>query len=233
MDLSAICGTCLPAVACWSSSIVLSSCRRHRANRMGAFFAPGSRSHSERQRTRFRSCGARLRCFERLHSPPPPAAGDLRCRADTGGPVDSSMHPRGSYAFVSRSGCGRADIKLGKYVGQSSEVLRAGELLVDVHPRHGFDSGIPPLQHACRCFAGSFQNRRSSCGTCAGVEASSSCVSGGVMKIRLTCALLAILIPGSNVTAQAVKPGQDVLVTPNETGTRGGRLVASLRSDPK
>src|SRR5215467_5865875 len=53
------------------------------------------------------------------------------------------------------------------------------------------------------------------------------------MKVRLTCALLAILIPGSNVTAQAVKPGQDVLVTPNETGTRGGRLVASLRSDPK
>src|SRR5215467_7120108 len=53
------------------------------------------------------------------------------------------------------------------------------------------------------------------------------------MKVRLTCALLAILIPGSNVTAQAVKPGQDVLVTPNETGTRGGRLVASLRADPK
>src|SRR5215467_4949629 len=53
------------------------------------------------------------------------------------------------------------------------------------------------------------------------------------MKVRLTCALLAILIPGSNVTAQAVKPVAVLLVTPSELGTRGGRLVASLRSDPK
>jgi peptide/nickel transport system substrate-binding protein len=53
------------------------------------------------------------------------------------------------------------------------------------------------------------------------------------MKIRFACALPAILIAGSTAAPQGVRPGQDVLVTPNETGTRGGRLVASLRSDPK
>jgi peptide/nickel transport system substrate-binding protein len=53
------------------------------------------------------------------------------------------------------------------------------------------------------------------------------------MKFRLTCALLAILSANSTAAPQAVKPGQDVLVTPNEIGMRGGRLVASLRSDPK
>ena len=53
------------------------------------------------------------------------------------------------------------------------------------------------------------------------------------MKFRLACVLLAIVVAGSTAAAQTVKPGQDVLVTSNEIGSRGGRLVASLRSDPK
>lgn len=58
------------------------------------------------------------------------------------------------------------------------------------------------------------------------------------MNFRLTCATLATsltltLAGGPTSTAQAVKPSEDILVTPDEIGTRGGRLVASLRSDPK
>jgi peptide/nickel transport system substrate-binding protein len=59
------------------------------------------------------------------------------------------------------------------------------------------------------------------------------------MKFRLTCALLALaswhlaFAGDTTPTAQAVKPGEDVLVRHGEIGKRGGRLVASLRSDPK
>jgi peptide/nickel transport system substrate-binding protein len=59
------------------------------------------------------------------------------------------------------------------------------------------------------------------------------------MRFRLTCTLLAlpcsfvILVDGSRTTAQAVKAKEDVLVTTGEIGRPGGRLVASLHSDPK
>ncbi len=59
------------------------------------------------------------------------------------------------------------------------------------------------------------------------------------MRFRLTCALLVLsswplaLAGDSTSAAQAVKPSEDVLVTADESGRRGGRLVASLRSEPK
>src|SRR5215472_13016479 len=58
------------------------------------------------------------------------------------------------------------------------------------------------------------------------------------MRLRPLCMFMAVawvLASMANATsaAQAVKPVADLLVTPSELGTRGGRLVASLRSDPK
>src|SRR5262245_16310183 len=58
------------------------------------------------------------------------------------------------------------------------------------------------------------------------------------MKSGFTCVLLATsgllaLTGGPGSAAQTIKPGEDVLVTSNEIGTPGGRLIASLRSDPK
>ncbi|HKF24043.1 MAG TPA: ABC transporter substrate-binding protein [Candidatus Angelobacter sp.] len=52
------------------------------------------------------------------------------------------------------------------------------------------------------------------------------------MNFRLVRAVLAISYLASTA-AQAMKSGEDVLVTSGEIGTRGGRLVSSLRSDPK
>src|SRR5215472_9594056 len=48
--------------------------------------------------------------------------------------------------------------------------------------------------------------------------------------------LLLILWPAfvdSALAAQAIKPGEDVLVVAGDVGSYGGRLTASLRSDPK
>lgn len=59
------------------------------------------------------------------------------------------------------------------------------------------------------------------------------------MRFRLAYALLILsswpvaVFGDSTPTAQAVKPGEDILTTPGDVGVRGGRLVASLRSDPK
>jgi peptide/nickel transport system substrate-binding protein len=59
------------------------------------------------------------------------------------------------------------------------------------------------------------------------------------MRLRLTCALLVLtssslaLAGDAPPATQAVKPGEDVLFTPGDIGRRGGRLVASLRSEPK
>ena len=59
------------------------------------------------------------------------------------------------------------------------------------------------------------------------------------MRFRLTCALLLliswplVLVADSVPGGQAAGPGEDILITPGEIGSRGGRLVASLRSDPK
>jgi peptide/nickel transport system substrate-binding protein len=56
------------------------------------------------------------------------------------------------------------------------------------------------------------------------------------MRFRLISALLLLIsLPRASATgsAPAVQAGQDVLVTSGEIGSRGGRLVASLRSDPK
>jgi peptide/nickel transport system substrate-binding protein len=58
------------------------------------------------------------------------------------------------------------------------------------------------------------------------------------MRVRSICALLllaslTLAIADSSPAAQAMKPGEDILVTPGEIGSHGGRLVASLRSDPK
>ncbi len=59
------------------------------------------------------------------------------------------------------------------------------------------------------------------------------------MRFRVTCALLALTssplaLGGDSIpAAQAIKPGEDVLVKPGDIGRYGGRLVASLRSEPK
>ena len=54
------------------------------------------------------------------------------------------------------------------------------------------------------------------------------------MKYRVT--LLLLMIPfylNKAVQAQSLTPGEELLVTSGEIGSRGGRLVASVRSDPK
>lgn len=58
------------------------------------------------------------------------------------------------------------------------------------------------------------------------------------MRFRLTYALLLLIyyplaIADSAPKVQAIKPGEDVLVTFADIGSHGGRLVASLHSDPK
>jgi peptide/nickel transport system substrate-binding protein len=49
----------------------------------------------------------------------------------------------------------------------------------------------------------------------------------------LLCISRPAAIAGFVPAPQAIKPGEDVLVLPGEIGGPGGRLVASLRSDPK
>src|SRR5712675_3391032 len=58
------------------------------------------------------------------------------------------------------------------------------------------------------------------------------------MRYRFTCApfvmaLFLMAVISASPALQARKPEEDVLVTPGEIGQRGGRLVASLHSDPK
>ncbi len=59
------------------------------------------------------------------------------------------------------------------------------------------------------------------------------------MRFRLACALLVLtswpvaVLGDSTPASQAVKPGEDILIVPGEIGRHGGRLVASLHSDPK
>ena len=58
------------------------------------------------------------------------------------------------------------------------------------------------------------------------------------MSLRMACALLLLIslplaIANSAPIAQAIKPGEDILTTSGDLGSKGGRLVASLRSDPK
>jgi peptide/nickel transport system substrate-binding protein len=59
------------------------------------------------------------------------------------------------------------------------------------------------------------------------------------MRLRLAFALLALasspLVSGGNSRpgAEAIKPGEDVLAARGDIGKRGGRLIASLRSEPK
>src|SRR5215472_7460163 len=51
----------------------------------------------------------------------------------------------------------------------------------------------------------------------------------GALLLLVLCLALA----GSALAAQAIKPGEDVLVASGDVGSYGGRLTASLRSDPK
>ena len=58
------------------------------------------------------------------------------------------------------------------------------------------------------------------------------------MKYQLTrmpfvLILLVLAVASASSAPQLVKPNEDVLVMPGEIGQRGGRLVASLHSDPK
>lgn len=58
------------------------------------------------------------------------------------------------------------------------------------------------------------------------------------MRLRFACAFLLLIPPplalsDSAPMPQAIRPGEDVLVTSGGIGNYGGRLVASLRSDPK
>src|SRR5215472_10656902 len=51
----------------------------------------------------------------------------------------------------------------------------------------------------------------------------------GALLLLVLCLALAV----SALAAQAIKPGEDVLVASGDVGSYGGRLTASLRSDPK
>src|SRR6266849_7165788 len=53
----------------------------------------------------------------------------------------------------------------------------------------------------------------------------------GRTVLVLAFLVLAAIIASS--ASQAIKPDEDALVVPGEIGQRGGRLVASLHSDPK
>src|SRR5215469_2591412 len=58
------------------------------------------------------------------------------------------------------------------------------------------------------------------------------------MRLRAACALLLVIplraaIADSAPLPQAIRPGEDILFTSGDIGNPGGRLVASLRSDPK
>jgi peptide/nickel transport system substrate-binding protein len=58
------------------------------------------------------------------------------------------------------------------------------------------------------------------------------------MRLRAACALLLVIplrvaIADSTLLPQAIRPGEEILVTSGDVGNPGGRLVASLRSDPK
>lgn len=53
------------------------------------------------------------------------------------------------------------------------------------------------------------------------------------MRLPFVFLLLISFFPADALRAQAIKSGEDVLRAPGEPGTRGGRLVASLRADPK
>src|SRR5215472_9950906 len=51
----------------------------------------------------------------------------------------------------------------------------------------------------------------------------------GALLLLVLCLALA----GSALAAQAIKPGEDILFAPGDLGSHGGRLTASLRTDPK
>jgi peptide/nickel transport system substrate-binding protein len=57
------------------------------------------------------------------------------------------------------------------------------------------------------------------------------------MRFRSICAVLLLIslpaLADSALAAQSIKPGEDILVAPGDIGSHGGRLTASLRTDPK
>jgi peptide/nickel transport system substrate-binding protein len=55
----------------------------------------------------------------------------------------------------------------------------------------------------------------------------------GLLLLELVAWMIVVAQPNGQSTGQPAKASGDVLVMPGETGVTGGRLVASLRADPK
>jgi peptide/nickel transport system substrate-binding protein len=57
------------------------------------------------------------------------------------------------------------------------------------------------------------------------------------MRFRSICTVLLLIswpaLADLTLAAQAIKPGEEVLIVPGDSGSTGGRLTASLRTDPK